>query len=78
MLTLDVWAGAWIVYGAGFILGLLLTDASPAVRFGLAALWPLGPLAFVTTILLLILVATIAFPVFGAVLAALLAWWLLA
>jgi hypothetical protein len=67
------------IYVAGVLIGLLATQGGVATRFGLALLWPLGPLAFFITIAGLLVVAAIAFPVFGVVLAAIVAaaWWLL-
>jgi hypothetical protein len=68
----------WIalVYGVGVAIGLVATDGGPASRIGLALAWPLGPLAFLITVAGLIVVAAIAFPVFGLVLAAAgVAWW---
>ena len=71
---------AVLLYLGGVVVGLVATDARPATRVGLALLWPLGPLAFVVTIAMLLVVAAIAFPLFGIVLAAVVAavWWLLA
>jgi len=48
-----------------------------ATRVGLALLWPLGPLAFLITVAGLLVVAAIAFPLVGVVLAAAIvaAWW---
>jgi len=54
----------------GVVVGLVRTDAAPAGRVGLALLWPIGPLAFVTTVAGLLLVAAVAFPVFGGVVVA--------
>jgi hypothetical protein len=71
----------WIptIYLAGVILGALVIDGRPLTRIGLALLWPLGPLAFLVTVAGLLVVAAIAFPAFGAVLAAAAAaaWWVL-
>jgi len=69
---------AWI-YVAGVLVGLLATQGGVATRLALALLWPLGPLAFLITVAGLLVVAAIAFPVFGLVLAgvAAAAWWLL-
>ena len=53
------------LYGLGVLVGLARTDARPAARLGLALLWPIGPAAFVATVCGLLLVAAIAFPVFG-------------
>lgn len=65
------------LYLVGVLLGLLKVDGPPSTRVALALLWPLGPLAFLLTIGLLVVVAAIAFPVFGALLAAGLAAWAL-
>lgn len=59
-----------IAYLIGVAIGVFSVDGRAATRIGLALAWPLGPLAFVVTIGGLILVAAIAFPVFGVVLAA--------
>jgi hypothetical protein len=66
------------VYLVGVIVGLLATQGGPGTRLLLAVLWPLGPLAFLITIGGLLIVAAIAFPVFGVILAAAMAtvWWL--
>ena len=66
------------IYIVGVLVGLLATQGGPATRVGLALLWPLGPLAFLITVSGLLVVAAIAFPWFGVVLAAALAgaWWL--
>lgn len=66
------------VYVAGMALALWRTDAGWPTRIALAVLWPLGPLAFVATISVLLAAALVAFPAFGAVVAAaaLLVWWL--
>jgi hypothetical protein len=57
-------------YGAGVVVGLARTDAAPLTRLGLALLWPVGPLAFVATLLVLLAASLIAFPWFGAAVAA--------
>jgi hypothetical protein len=66
------------VYLVGVVVGLIATQGGPGTRLLLAVLWPLGPLAFLITITGLLVVAGIAFPVFGVILAAGLgtAWWL--
>jgi hypothetical protein len=66
------------VYLVGVIVGLVATQGGPGTRLLLAVLWPLGPLAFLITIGGLLIVAAIAFPVFGVILAAGMAtvWWL--
>jgi hypothetical protein len=68
-----------IVYVVGVMIGLLVTDGGLAARIGLAVAWPLGPLAFLVTVAGLLVVAAIAFPVFGVALAAAIAaaWWAL-
>ena len=58
------------VYVVGVLVGLIATQGGVATRIGLALLWPLGPLAFVITVAGLLVVAAIAFPVFGLILAA--------
>ncbi|HTI42569.1 MAG TPA: hypothetical protein VL693_12150 [Vicinamibacterales bacterium] len=64
---------------AGVLVGLLASQGGVSTRLGLALLWPLGPLAFAITVAGLLVVAAIAFPVFGVILAGLVAasWWLL-
>jgi hypothetical protein len=68
----------WI-YFAGVLVGLLASQGGVSTRLGLALLWPLGPLAFAITVAGLLVVAAIAFPVFGVILAGLVAasWWFL-
>jgi hypothetical protein len=68
-----------VVYVVGVMIGLVTIDAGPAARLGLALAWPLGPLAFIVTVAGLLVVAAIAFPVFGLVLAAMagVSWWAL-
>ena len=67
------------IYLAGVLVGLLATQGGVATRLGLALLWPLGPLAFAITVAGLLVVAVIAFPLFGVILGAALAsaWWFL-
>ena len=67
------------VYAIGVLIGLMAVDGGPGSRVGLALVWPLGPLAFVVTVLGLLVVAAIAFPLFGVALSGGLAagWWLL-
>jgi hypothetical protein len=66
-----------VVYVSGVLLALWRTDASPLTRMVIALLWPIGPLAFVVTVSILLAASLIAFPVFGAavVVAGGLAWW---
>jgi hypothetical protein len=61
----STWDLALLIYVAGVLLGLIVIDARPAAKIGLAILWPLGPLAFAVTIAILFFAALIAFPVFG-------------
>ena len=67
------------IYLAGVLVGLLATQGGVATRLALALLWPLGPLAFAITVAGLLVVAAIAFPLFGVILAAAVAsaWWFL-
>ncbi len=67
-----LWAlgfGPWelgvAVYVCGVLCGLLVTDARPAERLALALLWPIGPLAFMVTVTLLLAALPIAFPIIG-------------
>ena len=66
------------IYVVGVLVGLIVTQGGAGTRVALALLWPLGPLAFVITVTGLLVVAGIAFPVFGVILAAAFAaaWWL--
>jgi len=70
------WTGIYIL---GVLIGLAATQGGVATRLSLALLWPLGPLAFLITVAGLLIVAGIAFPMFGVLLAAVVAstWWLL-
>jgi hypothetical protein len=67
------------IYVVGVLVGLFATQGGVATRLGLALLWPLGPLAFIITVAGLLVVAAIAFPWFGAIVAAgiVAAWWML-
>jgi hypothetical protein len=78
-LTLDAATIAMLIYLGGVIVGLARIDAGPGARMVLALLWPIGPLAFVVTIAILIIASFIAFPRVGAAAAALalLVLWLL-
>jgi hypothetical protein len=60
-----------VVYAAGVVIGLFRTDARWPARVGLALLWPVGPLAFVLTVSVLLVASVIAFPVVGVILLAL-------
>lgn len=73
----EPWTYISLVYVAGVLWGLLVIDAHAGVRIGLAVLWPLGPIAFVATVTLLLAASLIAFPLFGVTvlaLAAIAAW----
>jgi len=49
------------LYLAGVAIGLWRTDAAWPTRVLLAALWPIGPLAFVVTVAILLAAAPVAF-----------------
>ena len=69
----------WAVYAAGALVALWRTDAGWPTRIALALLWPLGPLAFLVTVAILLGASLIAFPVIAGVVAVLGAagiWWL--
>lgn len=57
-------------YVGGLLLALWRTDAAWPTRIALALLWPLGPLAFVLTVALLLGASLIAFPAVAGVIAA--------
>lgn len=65
------------IYVAGALVALWRTDAAPVTRMAIAVLWPIGPLAFVVTVTILLAASVIAFPALGAALlvAGGLAWW---
>jgi hypothetical protein len=70
----DGFASVWlpinpfvVVYLVGVAIGLIAIDARGLARVGLALLWPVGPIAFILTITILLLAALIAFPVFGLI-----------
>jgi hypothetical protein len=50
----------WI-YLSGVAIGVWRTDAAWPTRLLLAVLWPIGPLAFVVTVAILLAAAPIAF-----------------
>ena len=66
-----------LIYVVGVAWGLMLIDARPMTKIALAMLWPLGPIAFVVTITILLAASLIAFPLWGAavVIVAGLVWW---
>jgi hypothetical protein len=51
-----------IVYVAGVLWSLLKSDARPAERVVLSLCWPLGPLAFLVTVAVLLAASVIAYP----------------
>ena len=55
-----MWTILAVIYAAGVVWGLVATDARPAARLGLALLWPIGPIAFIVTVLFLLMVAPVA------------------
>ena len=76
---IGVWDLVIVVYVAGVAWGVLVIDARPAARAGLALLWPLGPLAFAVTVAVLLSASLVASPAIGTVvlLSAAAAWWVL-
>ena len=67
-----------MVYALGVVLALWRTDASWPTRIALALLWPIGPLAFLITVAILLGASLIAFPVVAGLLVAVGAagiWW---
>jgi hypothetical protein len=50
----------WI-YGVGVAVGLWRTDARWPTRVLLAVLWPIGPVAFVVTVAILLAATPVAF-----------------
>jgi hypothetical protein len=74
-----LWDLGCAIYVAGVLWGLLVTDARPVARVGLALLWPIGPLAFVVTVTMLVIALPVAFPKVGIPLwlAAASMWWVL-
>ena len=70
----------WAVYAAGALVALWRTDAGWPTRIALALLWPIGPLAFVVTVAILLGASLIAFPLVAGIIAVLVAagiWWLI-
>ena len=69
----------WATYAVGVLVALWRTDASWPTRVAVAILWPLGPLAFLITVTILVVASLIAFPLIAggiAVIGALTVWWL--
>ena len=68
------------IYAAGALVAIWRTDASWPTRLALAALWPVGPLAFLVTVAILLAASLIAFPMAAVLVAAAgvaAAWWFL-
>ena len=67
-----------VLYVAGVLWGLLKIDAPAGQRLAIALLWPIGPLAFIVTVTLLLIALPVAFPKVGIPFwaAAALAWFL--
>ena len=69
----------WAIYAAGVLIALWRTDAHWSTRIAVAVLWPLGPLAFLVTLAILLAASLIAFPLIAggiAVIGGLGVWWL--
>lgn len=68
-----------VLYVAGVLWSLIKTDARPAERVVLSLLWPLGPLAFLVTIAILLAASVIAYPLVmvPAVVVLAVVWWML-
>jgi len=70
----------WAIYVVGAVLALWRTDAGWPTRIALALLWPVGPVAFLITVAILLGASLIAFPVVAGLIAAAVAaaaWWLM-
>ena len=70
----------WAIYVVGALLAVWRTDARWPTRVALAALWPIGPVAFVVTVAILLGASLIAFPMVAgsiAVASAAALWWFL-
>lgn len=70
----------WTLYAVGALVAIWRTDASWPSRLALALLWPLGPLAFLVTVAILLGASVIAFPLIAGLIAlagATTLWWFL-
>jgi hypothetical protein len=70
----------WAIYAAGVLIALWRTDARWPTRIAVAVLWPLGPLAFLVTVAILLAASLIAFPLIAgglAVIGGIGVWWLI-
>lgn len=69
------------IYIVGALLAVWRTDARWPTRVALAAVWPVGPVAFVVTVTILLAASLIAFPLVAGTIAlagAAALWWFLA
>ena len=69
-----------VVYVLGVAWCLLMSDARAVDRVVLAILWPLGPIAIVVTVGILLIASAVAYPMIGVPLLvgiALVVWWAL-
>jgi hypothetical protein len=69
----------WAIYAVGALVAFWRTDASWPTRLALAALWPVGPLALLVVVAILVGASLIAFPLVAGLIAAVgavAAWWL--
>jgi hypothetical protein len=53
-------------YVVGVAWGLMLIDAGPLAKIGLALMWPIGPITFLFTVGILLVAALIVYPLFAA------------
>ena len=60
----------WAIYAVGALVAFWRTDASWPTRLALAALWPVGPLAFLVVVAILVAASLIAFPLVAGLVAA--------
>jgi hypothetical protein len=69
----------WAIYASGALIAFWRTDASWPTRLALAALWPVGPLALLVVVAILVAASLIAFPLVAGLIAGAgaVAWWLL-
>lgn len=79
MTAYEVRVAITVLYVAGVLWSLTKTDARPAERVVLSLLWPLGPLAFLVTIAILLAASVIAYPLVmvPAVVVLAVVWWML-
>lgn len=81
MVPPDAMLAMTFLYVVGVLLALLFTDARPGERVLLSLVWPLGPLAFVVTVAILLAASIVAYPLVmvpAAVAVAAVVWWVLA